>query len=105
METTYGMACPVCVWMIDNRPTTEHVEREYLAHVRAQHPDAVEQVVADALAGECRARFSFDSILTQPCVVHPHGSREGPERCQRRRLSAQHRLEERPGGRRPEAIH
>ena len=48
MDTTYGMACPVCVWMVDNRPTTEHVEREYLAHVRAQHPENVERVVADA---------------------------------------------------------
>jgi hypothetical protein len=52
MDTTYGMACPVCVWMVDNRPTTEHVEWEYLAHVRAQHPENVERVVADALVGE-----------------------------------------------------
>jgi hypothetical protein len=64
MDTTYGMACPVCVWMVDNRPTTEHVEREYLAHVRAQHPENVERVGADALAGECRARFISDAILT-----------------------------------------
>ena len=48
MYTTYGMACPVCVWMVDNRPTTEHVEWEYLAHVRAQHPENVERRHAEA---------------------------------------------------------
>src|SRR5262249_16975281 len=41
----------------------------------------------------------------KPRLIHSHGGREGPERCQRRRLSAEHRLEERSGGRRAEAIH
>jgi len=80
MDTTYGMACPVCVWMVDNRPTTEHVEREYLAHVRAQHPENVERVVAEALAGECRANraaagltpywAAYWSTARRPCTFH-----------------------------------
>ncbi len=41
----------------------------------------------------------------KPCVVHPDGGREGPERRQRRRLSAEHRLEERSARRCPEAVH
>ena len=41
----------------------------------------------------------------KPRVVHSYGGREGPERRQRRRLAAEHRLEERPARRRSEAVH
>ncbi len=27
METTYGMACPACVWMVDTLPSTEQALR------------------------------------------------------------------------------
>jgi hypothetical protein len=41
----------------------------------------------------------------KPRVVHSYRGREGPERRQRRRLAAEHRLEERPARRRSEAVH
>src|SRR5712692_6587479 len=41
----------------------------------------------------------------KPCVVHADGGREGPARRRRRRLSAEHRLEERSARRCPEAVH
>jgi hypothetical protein len=64
-ERTYGIACPWCAWMIDGCPTTEHIERAFIAHVRVSHPEDLDHVVAGALAGECvTPHHGFDSTLT-----------------------------------------
>lgn len=61
---SYGMKCLFCPWTVDRVPTTEQLERLYVAHVREQHSEAFEKVSADALAGDCRPRVNFDTTRT-----------------------------------------
>ena len=63
---TYGAHCSWCDdWACTDLPTLEQVERAYLAHVRAEHPDHVATAVDAALDGRCQPRFNFDTILVE----------------------------------------
>jgi hypothetical protein len=65
MDSTYGIACPICVWMIDNQASSELIERALLAHVRDRHPEELAQVVAQALDGVfSRPSIAIDSVVT-----------------------------------------
>jgi len=60
-EQFYGAHCYWCPWSTEpyNLPTLEHVEREFLTHVRSEHPEYVDTVVEAALEGRCKPRFNF----------------------------------------------